>query len=259
MNPGCTKPSTLADSFLKHIAMQKFNLLIIVFACLSSKVSAQFFEGEIEMKNYFLDKVSYKPLMDPQLEIVTVKGYLYKSYLPNAESGSLEWQIDNFAEGVSYSRISNKNSGGKLLNINEVKTKDSIGVFGKVGSDYVQPIMKGRLCVGVVDSMDVFLELDTVIMVSGFKCKVLVRNRKGERMSEYYYTDSIRMDPSQYSCLRADKLDKVYKKTGGALIVQLVEFDKMFIGIQQIQRIERKKIEKSDFFLPEGIRIEEYK
>lgn len=230
-------------------------LLLFVF-----KVSVgQFFEGEINYVSYFLDKETMQPLFDPVPEIVTIKGGKYKIFLPGAQQGQLEWEIDNFYEGSSFSRKSYKNVNYPVSDKEPTFSKDGKLIFQKPDSALVAPISKGVLCRQTNDTLEVFTQLDTTMVIKGLNCKVILKTRGDKTLSEYYYCDSIKLDPIQYKCNRLDKLDKIYRLTKGSLIVQLVSYDDLYTLIYQVQSIATKKIEDKTFDIPKGIKIQDIK
>jgi hypothetical protein len=121
------------------------------------------------------------------------------------------------------------------------------------------PIMKGKLCSTTSDALDSLIQLDTTFMINGITCKVMIRQKNGVKLSEYYYTDSIKLHPAHYSCNRADGLHRFYQKTQGALIVQWVEYGDMYHLVQQIQTIRTVAINDTIFNLPKGIAVISYK
>jgi len=96
-------------------------------------------------------------------------------------------------------------------------------------------------------------------MINGLKCNLIIKTRNNKKTNEYYYCDSIKIDPIQYQCNRLDRLDKLYKLTKGSLIVQLVSYDDLYTLVYQLQSITAKKIENSTFDIPKGISIRNIK
>jgi hypothetical protein len=83
--------------------------------------------------------------------------------------------------------------------------------------------------------------------------------RGGVRTADYYYCETIHIDPSQYSCNRLDGLDKLYKATQGSLITQIVQYDDLYTFVSQISAVRNMPISESAFALPTGIKIVEQK
>jgi hypothetical protein len=236
--------------------MQQKKLITVLFL-LTFKISfGQFFEGEINYVSYFLNKETMQPLFDPVPETVTIKGGKYKSFLPGAQQGQVEWEINDFYKGTSFSRNSYKNVKYPQFDKKPTSSKDGKITFPKSDSMLVPPILKGVLCSKINDTLDVFTKLDTTFMINGFNCNVVIMTRNGRKLYEYYYCDSIKIDPIQYKCNRLDKLDKIYKLTKGSLIIQLVGYDKVYTMIHQVQSINSIKIDDKTFDIPKGIKIE---
>jgi hypothetical protein len=236
-----------------------YRLLLLLVALSLAKISfAQYFEGEINYTSYYLDKQTMAQMVPPHAEVVSVKGAKYKIFLPNAQQGAMEWEIDNYKDGMSYSRKSYKNINYKVTDKPPVM-KDGKLVFEKPDSPMVAPIMRGILCNPKNDTADLFTKYDTTFIINGLKCNVIIATRNNIKTAEYYYCDSIKIDPIQYKCNRMDGLDKLYKFTKGALIVQLVSFGDMYTYVYQMQSIQSKKIVDSVFDIPKGIKIEDWK
>jgi hypothetical protein len=216
---------------------------------------AQFFEGDIHYISYFLNKESLKPLVEPVSEIVTVKKGKYKIFLPGAKQGQLEWQVYNFIEGFSFSRKSYKEISYPVFDKQPTFDKDGKIQVPKPDSTLVAPILKQQLCGRIDDSIDMFIKLDTTIIINGITCKVLIRKHGDKTIAEYYYCENLKLDPIQFSCNRFDNLDKVYKLTKGSIIVQMVTYDELYTLIYQAQEIVEKKIDDEIFNIPTGIKI----
>jgi hypothetical protein len=76
------------------------------------------------------------------------------------------------------------------------------------------------------------------------------------RIAEYYYCDSIKVDPLQYSCRRADGDNKIYKFTNGSLITKRVIYDmEDYIYVQELQCMDENKFGDELFKLPDGIEV----
>jgi hypothetical protein len=239
--------------------MVKKKVMTIIFLLVLKMSFGQVFEGKINYESYFLDKETMKPLFDPVPETVTIKGGKYKIFLPGAQKGQLEWEIDNFYEGSSLSRKSYKNVDYPVSDKEPTFSKDGKLIFQKPDSALVAPILKGVLCIQVNDTFDVFTKLDTTYMIHGLICNVIIRTRNEKKINEYYYCDSIKLDPIQYKCNRRDKLDKLYKLTKGSLIVQLVAYDDLYTLVYQLQSITSEKIDDKVFDIPNRIKIENIK
>jgi hypothetical protein len=234
-------------------------LFSVVLIIVKLPAFGQFFEGEINFTNYYVDKDSLKPLFDPKPEVVSIKGARYKSFMPNAEQGALEWEIDDYSKNVRFSRKSYKNINYMVTDKEPTFSKDGKIQFQKPDSALVAPIMKGRTCVANIGWSDSLVVIDTTFDISGFQCKLAMRYNDGVKKSEYYYTDSIKLNPAFYTCDRTDHLSKIYRKTNGSLIVQLVEYADGYIWIQQAQSVKKIEIPDATFELPKGVKIEDYK
>ena len=78
----------------------------------------------------------------------------------------------------------------------------------------------------------------------------------GFRIAEYYYCDSIKINPLHYSCMRMDGDDKLYKFTNGSLITKRVLYDiDTYIYVNELQAIREKKINKEFFELPKDLQL----
>jgi hypothetical protein len=216
----------------------------------------QFFQGEIEYNHYYLDKQTMKPLFDFVPEIVTIKEAKYKALIPNAQKGQLEWRIDNYNEGITYSRKSYRNADYIISDKEPTIAKDGSLMFHKPDSQQIAPIMKDTLCSSALDTLSKFIKLDTTFLIKGLSCEVIVESRNGITINEYYYHTGIKLNPAFYKCNRIDGLDKLYKLTNGSLIVQLVYYDELFTCISQVQVIRDKVVNDSEFIIPSGIKIE---
>src|SRR5688572_20441417 len=145
---------------LSLILTMRHKKLITVLFLLTFKFSfGQFFEGEINYVSYFLNKETMQPLFDPVPETVTIKGGKYKSFLPGAQQGQVEWEIYNFYEGVSFSRQSYKNVKYPQIDKPPTRSKDGKLIFQQPDSILVAPILKGILCSHMNDTLDVFTKL----------------------------------------------------------------------------------------------------
>jgi hypothetical protein len=138
-------------------------------------------------------------------------------------------------------------------------SKDGKITFQKPDSVLIAPILKGVLCSETNDTSYVLSKYDSTFIINGLKCNVLIETRNNQKTAEYYYCDSIKIDPIQYKCNRMDGLDRLYKFTKGALIVQLVSYGDLYTYIYQLQSISPKKIDNTVFDIPKGIKIENIK
>ena len=234
-------------------------ILIVTIFLIKSPALGQYFEGEISFKNYYVDKDSLNPLFDSIDEIVSIKGSKSKSFMPYAEKGALEWEINDYLKNITYSRKSYKNIGYFVTDKEPIVAEGEKIIFQKPDSQLVAPIMRQPLCLGSVTSSDSLIHRDETFQISGFACNLIIRYSNGVKTSEYYYTDSIKISPTMYDCQRTDHLTAFYKLTNGSFIMQLVEYGDLFIWIQQAKIVERKKISDSVFDLPKGINIVDYK
>jgi len=236
--------------------MRRKYILILTLILLFKASFGQVLEGEMNYVSYILSKDSMKPIANPITETVSVKGGKYKIVVHDAQKGQLEWQIDNYYEGNSYSRKSYKNVDYAILDKDPTISKEGKLIFEKPDSPLVAPILKSLLCSKLKDSLSVFTKVDTIIMINGFKCNVITQDRGGKMVCDYYYCDSIKLDPIQYACNRIDGLDKLYKLTNGSVIAQLISYDELYTWIYQLQSIKSTKIEDKIFDIPKGIKIE---
>jgi len=78
-------------------------------------------------------------LFAPKLEIVTIKGGKYKIFLPGAEQGALEWEIDNFNDGLSFSRKSYKNINYPVTDKEPTFSKDGKLIFQNQTLHWLRP------------------------------------------------------------------------------------------------------------------------
>jgi hypothetical protein len=98
--------------------------------------------------------------------------------------------------------------------------------------------------------------LDTTMVVAGLNCKILEVIKDEYRVAEYYYCDSIKIDPAQYACRRADGDSKIYKFTNGSLITKRVIYDMdEYIYVQELQCIDDDKVLEEVFKLPAGTQV----
>ena len=231
-------------------------ILLILVIYLNSSFG-QFFEGQIEYVSSYLNKTTLKPLLADIPETVTIKGGKYKIYIPNAQGGQLEWKIDNFYDGNTFSRKSYKNSSYPVSDKEPVISNDGTLTFPKSDSPVVASIMKGKLCGNFIDTSRRFVKLDTTVTINNLSCSVVIEYTNGSPSAEYYCYSKIKLDPTLYNCQRNDGLDNIYRYTAGSLIAQLVLYDEAFIYIYQVQNIKAISVSDSEFDIPKGIKIEE--
>ena len=117
-----------------------------------------------------------------------------------------------------------------------------------------------KVCSPYIDTSISLEPLDTTFVIAGLRSHVVIMKRKGIRFADYYYCDSVNIDPAQYACHRADGLDILYKFTKGGLITQVVQYDSdLYNYATQLTSIRRKSINDSVFDIPKGIKIVEQK
>ena len=231
--------------------------LVFAFVICLNNLFGQFFEGRIEYSSSYLDNATQKPLFADISETVTIKGGKYKIHILNAQGGQLEWQIDNFYNGITFSRKSYKNSTYPVTDKEPIISKDGTLTFPKPDSTMVAPIVKGKLCGSFVDTSRKLVKKDTIVTINNFPCSVIFEYRNGKMSAQYYCYSKIKLDSTLYSCKRNDGLDNIYRYTNGELIVQMVLFDDSYIYIYQAQSIKAISVNDSEFDIPKGIKIEE--
>ena len=98
--------------------------------------------------------------------------------------------------------------------------------------------------------------LDTMMVIAGLNCHVMESIENNFRVAEYYYSDSIKIDSAQYSCMRVDGDDRLYKFNGGCLILKRVIYDiDDYIYVQELQAVRAKEISAEVFELPKDLEL----
>jgi hypothetical protein len=213
----------------KNISVVTFFLFVSLFN--SNKILAQYFEGKLQYANYYLDKNTFKQF-SAKLEWVYIKGNYQKTQLIDTGQGSLDWELLDFKNSQVYYR--------------------------KIYKD--APILHGSLCATKSnDSAVTFDLLDTTYVISGLTSKVMIKYVGDKKMAEYYYYDSIRINPIHFKCHIENDLDLFYNKTNGALITQIVDYGGSYVYIYQLKEIDKGIVDDSEFVLPKDIRIIEEK
>lgn len=250
--------------------MRSCILILLFFLAMSNPVSAQtYFEGELDYRNAFIDKVSFQRLYEDISLTVTIKGGKYK--LNINQKDKINWQIDDFVNGHSYeyrnfgkprtviqndtihiADSSNFFTNGKIL------LKDSIFIRKDTSTAY--RIFERQLC---WDSTKVarpdyrgLRVMDTMMVVAGLNCHVMEDIKEGYRSAEYYYCDSIKINPAHYNCLRVDGDDRLYKFNNGSLITKRILYDTDgYIYVLELEAIRPKEISDEVFELPKELQV----
>ncbi|MDB5226910.1 MAG: hypothetical protein JWN78_1103 [Bacteroidota bacterium] len=242
-------------------------LLLYIFARLTPVFAQTYFEGELDYRNAFIDKQSFQRLYEDILQTVTIKGGKYK--LNVNQKNKINWQIDDFENGHSYEY---RNFGkprtviqndtihivDTLINAT-ISVRDSISI--RKDTSNVHRIFERQLCwdstkFAKPKNYTGLRMLDTMIVVAGMNCHIMEDIKDGFRSAEYYYFDSIKINPLQYNCFRVDGDDRLYKFTNGSLITKRILYDTDdYIYVLELVAIRPKEISDEVFELPKEIEV----
>jgi hypothetical protein len=211
------------------------------------------FEGELEYRNTFIDRESFQRMFEDVTELLSIKGPLTKTEYPKHQPGNLFFQIIDAEKKITYELR-------KVKSVRDSMATDSLTqmVYDTAWQVYRKPLCKTgpepRMPVPRIFSG--LRLLDTVMIIAGLPCHVAEDVKDGVRVGEYFYCDSIKLDPAYYDCRRTDGDDRLYKFTNGSLITRRVLYDvEAYIYVKELQAIRRKIIEPDCFELPPDIQI----
>ncbi len=234
--------------------MNNKNIIIffILLIC-NLKTFSQGFEGKLNYRNIYLKKGTQDLFFEPQPLIESYKGSLRKIEIPNPAYRQMEWQIENYETKLGYIKFSNKRIDTSYIITDEPVTyqKDGKTYFKKPETEKKlepKPIEKYDLCKKFLDTTT-FKKLDTTFIVAGLKTNLIFEYRGDNVVRQYYYCDSIKLNPKLYDC--NSKFSRFYKMTNGALITQYVNYEvDDYDFIYQLTNFSVEKVNEKIFEIP---------
>ncbi len=217
--------------------MRLLFILTSLFLYCPHSSMCQYFEGRLEYVTIFRSKKTQKLFAEiPTIE--TLKGAKRKTNVPHAEKGQLDWEIEDFSSGISYSRKSYKNTH-------------------QPDSPLVVPIIRTKTCISGNSANRKLVRMGTILKIQGFECNVIFEFADSIKMAEYYCCPAYRIDPAEYACNRTDDVDRIYRFTGGKLVVKWVITGGPHYIDYQLQKVHQETIDEKEFEIPKGIPIKD--
>lgn len=231
---------------------KKIITFLILLICTIDTYS-QYFEGKLNYLNIYLKMGTLELLFEPIPQIEFYKGGLQKIEIPNSTYGQMEWQIENYQTKTGYIKFSDIRIDTSYIVTDEplIFQKDGKTYFKKpesVKKLQPKPIEKYDLCSKFIDTTT-FKKLDTTFIIAGLKSNLIIEYRGDNVVSQYYYCDTIKLNPKFYDC--NSKFNRFYKMTNGALITQYLNYEACgFDYIYQLTDISFEKVDVKIFEVP---------
>ncbi|MGB1204094.1 MAG: hypothetical protein ACPG5B_00540 [Chitinophagales bacterium] len=229
---------------------------LTTFFCLfffQVNVFGQYFEGELTSSNIYLVKGTQTELFSSVLQKEYYKGNYYKVQIPDARDGQMDWIIEYHETKRGYEKKSDVRTDTSYIVTDQQPTYDKDGKiqFKKMNPEKKRPIISYPLCKKAIDSSTIFKKLDTTFVIGGLLSKVMLEYRGNEIVRQYYYCDTVKINPLMYSCPKEHS--RFYNLTDGALITQIISYKpQVYDYVYLLERIESKAIDEKTFAIPKN-------
>ncbi len=239
----------------KHL--MKYIIIITAIFLSSIGVNGQSFQGELMINNIYFVKGTSEQLFPPIVQKEFYNDRFKKVQIPDAADGQLDWQIEDYENNLGFLKKSDKRKDTSYFVTDKPMTYEKDGkTYFKMPQDADKSkvvktkVIEYNLC-EETENEDKYVKSDMTVMIAGIKSKLIMHFKNDELIGEYYYTDSIKLDPKFYAC--NSQSSSFYKFTDGAMITKFINYDfPMYDYIYEIQSIDYKQLENSFFDLPKN-------